>query len=314
LTTFCTITTPRFFAFAKALLYSLKQFDKDVQLTVLVTEEGLAEKEDGITVLNAKELCNIPAFAAIRKQYPDANNDSYRWALKPLLIKHLLESDFGKVIYCDPDIYFTGDYHFLSAKLNNTGILLTPHWHSISTERLDETLPALYRGGLFNAGFIGASKKGLQAITWWLSACIYKMDHTELSGYFDDQKYLDVLPIEFDSIEIIKHRGCNLACWNIEANKRGMMDSKLLINEEYEPVFIHFTKNTADHIFKGYDELLRPYLTNYIGLLKENGFDADKFYPDTDKLTGISIFENLKRKTLIRTRLKRFLTKLIKKI
>jgi hypothetical protein len=311
---FCTIVTESFLPFSKALNHSL-QVHGGAELIVFITSDFESTTEETpFKKIYLSSLANSVELQSLNTKIKNTNLDAYRWALKPFVILHLLKSQYDKVIYCDPDIFFIGNYQFLIDKLENSGILLTPHWNSIIPSNLDETMPSLFRGGLFNAGFIGASKKGLQAITWWLWACIYKMDHTELSGYFDDQKYLDVLPIEFENVEIIKHRGCNLACWNIEANKRSMMDSKLLINEEYEPVFIHFTKNTSDHIFKGYDELLRPYLTNYIGLLKENGFDADKFYPDTDKLTGISIFENLKRKTLIRTRLKRFLTKLIKKI
>ncbi|MBK9568929.1 MAG: hypothetical protein IPO53_02675 [Chitinophagaceae bacterium] len=114
------------------------------------------------------------------------------------------------------------------------------------------------RNGLFNAGFVGASKKGLPALKWWSGACHYKIDRQPELGIFVDQKYLDILPVEYPDIEILQHRGCNIACWNMDTNKRTICNGKLLINDKYEAVFIHFTHETIQQILNGNDYQLRP--------------------------------------------------------
>jgi lipopolysaccharide biosynthesis glycosyltransferase len=314
LTTFCTIITPPFLAFAKTLFHSLRSFNPSIRLVVFITEETSDSIIEGVKVLTPSMIKDASSFAALKKKYPNVLSDSYRWAMKPLLIKHLLESGYDKVIYTDPDIYFVSDYHFLEEQLNTASVLLSPHFNSIEMEELDNTMPAIFRGGLFNAGFVGASKNGLAAISWWLDACIHKIDCTKDSGYYDDQKYLDLLVVEFDNIEIIKHRGCNLACWNIKGSNRSLENGHLLINKKYIPVFIHFTKNTVEHILNGYDGHLNFYLQAYFDLLNKHGFNPHSFYPDHTKVNQLSLLKKIKHLTLIRTRCRNFLSYLAKKI
>jgi len=114
--------------------------------------------------------------------------------------------------------------------------------------------------------------------------------------------------VEFENIRIIRHRGCNLAAWNLDTNKRGLKEGKLVINDEFPPVFIHFAKGTIDNIQNGNDILLRPLLDEYYEQLRKNGLEnLDSFPQET-------FLHYVKRKTLIRTRIKRFLFRLAEKL
>jgi lipopolysaccharide biosynthesis glycosyltransferase len=203
--------------------------------------------------------------------------DKFRWSMKSVFIKHLLEiENYNKVIYVDNDIHFFNDYNFLFDELDNNDILLTPHWSS-SNPYLDEKhYSVLYTSGLFNAGFIGVNNNAVKALNWWAFACEYICEKNESKGQYVDQTHLNLFPIYFDNVKILKHRGCNVAKWNqIECKRTLIANGELYINKKYPIVFIHFTKCTIGETINGNDTLLMPYLIGFNDLLKKNGLPVD---------------------------------------
>ena len=93
-----------------------------------------------------------------------------------------------------------------------------------------------------------------------------------------------------------------------------MVNGRLLINREFEPVFIHFTKDTIANILNRNDALLKPYLDEYIQLLSENGFNLLKNQENLSPGRYSSGVYKLKHSLRLRTRLKRFLYKLAEKL
>jgi hypothetical protein len=154
----------------------------------------------------------------------------------------------------------------------------------------------------------------MEALNWWAEMCPYKTEINQESGLFVDQKYLDILPVQFQGVKIIKHQGCNLASWNIQTCKREIINGKLIINQKFEPIFIHFNRETIVNIFNQNDKLLQPYLEEYIQLLKNEGFDLHHNNKNLDFSKYNTPFLKLKRKLLLRTRLKRFLFKLAERL
>ena len=286
----------------------------DANLTIFVVDQQITLKEKGILTIRPSQLQDSTYFKKIERKYAHTNQDVYRWALKPVLIGHLLEQGYEKVIFIDPDLYFVNDFSFISKQLDTYSVLLTPHWADLDIIKSEDSVLSVLRNGLFNAGFVAASHKGLPAINWWAGMCSYKMERRHELGIYDDQKYLDLLPVQFDGIHILKHRGCNLASWNIQSSKREMVNGRLLINGEFEPVFIHFAKDTIVNILNKNDVLLRPYLDEYIQLLAENGFDLIKNLDNYSPARYETAFYRLKHKIRLRTRIKRFLFKLAEKL
>lgn len=312
--TFCTIITANYLPFAKVLYTSLAKREISVKLQVLVVDGNNFVTEENLFIHQTQDLVKDPVFTKIEKKYAHTNSDYFRWALKPIFISYLLGKEYEKVIFVDPDIYFVSNYDFLVNELDNASVLLSPHWISIEPSQMRDALIQMFRGGLFNAGFIGVSKKGLAAMKWWAEACHYNIEKQPQIGIFVDQKYLDILPVEFEDVKILKHKGCNLAEWNMNSCKRTIKNGQLLILGQYEPIFIHFTKDTIRHITNMNDYLLKQYLDEYMNLLNEKGADekllkglpahTDRFY----------ISNKIKRKLLIRTRLKRWLLRLSEKL
>jgi hypothetical protein len=315
MTTFCTIITADYLPFAEVLYASLQKNVPGTPLQVLVTEKNDFISSDDFIIHSLDSVINSAVSKGIYEKYAHTNPDHFRWALKPVFISYLFEKGFDKVIYADQDLYFVNNFSFLIDELESNNIILTPHWADIDPLKNETNLLTVLQGGLYNAGFIGANKKGAEIINWWAEMCHYKTEDNPELGLFVDQKYLDILPVKFPAVKVIKHQGCNLASWNIETCSREVKDGKLIINQLFDPVFIHFNKETIANILNGNDRWLKPYLEEYARLLKSKGLDLySKNNSNLDFSRYHSTFIKLKHKLLLRTRLKRFFLILARKL
>lgn len=312
--TVCTIITADYLPMAKVLLASLEQQLPGTTLQVLVVDNDTIPSSGNLQVHPVAALAESNYFKGIFQKYGQTSPDYYRWALKPVFIGYLLEKGFNKVLFADPDLYFVGDFRFLFDELDEQHVLLTPHWANLDPIQNEDSLLAVLKGGMFNAGFVGVSSKGAGAMQWWAGLCHYKTEDLTGLGLFVDQKYLDLLPVQFENVKVIKHRGCNLASWNIDTSRRELVSGKLLINGEYPPVFIHFAKDTIVNILNQNDSLLRPYWDAYQQALQKEGFDLTGRMADLDPKQYESAGYQLKHRLLFRTRLKRFFHRIAKKL
>jgi hypothetical protein len=316
--TFCTIITKNYLPYAIALYKSIERFDKQIQLQVLVVDGDVPAEiisgYNGITIIPVHTIMEYNLVKSLHKKYVHTSTNSFRWALKPVLISYLLEQGFKKVLYTDCDIFFYEDYRFLFDDLDISCILLTPHWRT-SDPLVDElAFLSLFTDGIYNAGFIGANREGLPALSWWALACHYRMETNEDMALKDDQSYLDVVPVKFENVKIIRHMGCNISAWNQFECKRVLVGDKVLINGIYTIVFMHYNKRQFIEILKGHDKLLLPYLQQFKKTFEENGDELSSFHKDFNHYYTAGPLLKLKWKLMIRTRIKRFLFLMAQKI
>lgn len=317
--TFCTIINSDYAPYSLALYKSLCKFNPDAVLQVLVIDDDKSacnriSNSPGIRLYFAKDLFNYGLVHTLYKKYAHINNDSYRWALKPVFISYLLEHGFDKVLYTDCDIFFFNDYTFLLQELNTSNILLTPHWRNSDPLTDEESFFALFTGGIFNAGFIASNKKGLPALHWWADACHYKMGPFLELGIYDDQRYLDVLPVKFESVKIIRHKGCNISGWNRTECQRNQVGDKILINNVFPIIFIHFNPVLIQEIIKGHDPNLLPYLKEYRTVFEEEGTPLTTLKKQLHYYLNANAIMRLKWKLKIKTKVKSILFKIAKSI
>jgi hypothetical protein len=316
--TFCTIITKNYFPFALALYKSIYKFDNATTLQVLVVDATESDEDidlyPGISFHSVKDIFNYGLTASIYRKYAYINQDNFRWALKPIFISYLLEYGFNKVIYTDCDIYFYNDYHFLFDELDTSSILLTPHW--INSDPLKDELSflSLLRDGIFNAGFIGANTMALPALTWWANVCHYSMDVNPEVKIREDQGYLNLFPVKFEKVNIIRHRGCNVSAWNQIECKRELVNGEVLINGLYPIIFIHFNWMAFQEIMKGHDGLLLPHLNEYRKVFEESGANLSFFHNDFHLYYAPNALFRLKWRMKIRTRVKQLLFLMAKKL
>lgn len=262
---FCTISTKSHLFKSSVLSDSLKKFGFETIILVVDTDSV-----DQKTTFESKRYLTINDLPKsdvklIKSKY-GMHPDKLRWALKPVLIKCLLNKKYEKVIYVDNDIYFFSSPSIIIDKLNSSNILLTPHFYSTDPKKNQNWLEANYRIGLYNAGFIGANKNAIQMLDWWKDCCIYNVKKSNWRGLYDDQKYLDLVPIIFENVEIVKDTGCNLAGWNY---KNRLM--KLGETDFSSITFVHFAELTIKE-FSKIENPFHPLFNEYLTIMKTKGY------------------------------------------
>jgi len=315
---FCTIITANYFPFALALYKSIRKFNPDIQFHILIADNHAVDVpmafSNNIRTLPVKDILHYSLVNQLHKRYASVNTDFFRWSLKPVFISYLLENGHSKVIYTDCDIFFFDNYDFLFDSLDEASVLLTPHWWNTNVNENEESFVSFFSYGIFNAGFIGVSKKGLPAMEWWAKACYFKIGFFPESGIFLDQKYLDAFPFKFPGTEVVRHCGCNIGEWNTEECKRTIVNDRVLINEEYPIVFIHFTQTLIQQILKGFDPLLKPYFQQYMKTFEEDGTKLSNFDPKLDAHLHPGAIRKIRWTLRIRTRFKSFLFRIARSL
>lgn len=272
---FCTISTHSHLYKTLALADSVQNHGRSFILHVLMVDGDKNYKAQNCVFYNLDDLTGNDTAAQIIKKYKRAS-DKLRWSLKPVFLTHLLKNTDQKVVYVDNDQFFYNDYNFLFDLLSTHSILLTPHYYKHNPVEQQNWLEANYKVGLYNAGFLGASRSGIETLEWWGNCCLYRCEKNALRGLFDDQKYLDLVPVIDKNALVLRHQGCNVAGWNIELCKRTMVNGNVVINNEYPVVFVHYNAFTIRQIENGTDPLLAKMYEEYFMSLKKHKPDLNR--------------------------------------
>jgi hypothetical protein len=262
---FCTISTHDHLYKAYALFDSIAAQGYDCRLHLLCTDARLIYPQPHEHIITY-QLCDLEGDTAraIQEKYA-RQKDALRWSLKPVFMNYLLsEQGVEQLIYADNDICFYSDYTFLFGLLTQYSFLLTPHHYDRSPRERQNWLEANFRVGLYNAGFAGASKAGCATLAWWAESCLYCCEKNMWRGLFDDQKFLDLIPIVDPLAHVVQHKGCNVAEWNRTICKRSIIEGQVFINGQYPVVFIHFNSTTIREIMDQNDPLLIPLFEQYM--------------------------------------------------
>lgn len=267
----CTIITPDYLHYALGLHDSLvesglSEFHFFIFISEFKEHASLEVDRPNTTLLYVDDLKTLPLGLDIFNAYFSTDMDKYRWSMKSVLISELLQNrGFEKVMCVDCDINFFDSPQFLFNELDTYSVLLTPHFRTSDPKADMHNYLLMYTEGIYNAGFIAVSIKGLPAMEWWGRACLAICEKNAAKGQFVDQTHLNLLPVFFDGVHILKHRGCNLALWNIFECRRNLKENgEVRINDDTPVVFIHFTSNTVKNIRFGNDRLLNPHLDKYL--------------------------------------------------
>lgn len=298
---FCTIITIDFVPFAKTLHQSLVQFDQNLEFYVLIVNGLNCEENLNFVCLNLDDLSEKELVDQIQEKYKD-NNNALRWSLKSILLIHLLQKfKHEQVFFLDPDICFFSDFKFLFQELGDSSILLSPHWKRSTPSNEDDSFVSLFTHGLYNAGFVGATNKGIDILKWWAEMCLYACEDNSGKGIFVDQKYLDLFPLLNSEVKVLTHKGCNVAVWNRHECRRSYSeDGSIIINDKYPVVFVHFTY--LPYLIR-FDPQLVKLLEEYDKRLIQNGlphsimFKANQFNKK-QSLRALNVFQRGLRKVI----------------
>lgn len=251
----CTITSGNYLSQAIVAIDALRHYMPELDAHILVADEiDLKTQKNKMPNKHWLTVRDLPCEAAVLRY----QGNSLRWSLKPFLLLHLLDK-YEKVIYIDNDIFTCNKPTELFDRLDEWGIVITPHRRNIKPGT--EDFPFIMSDGYFNAGIVGVSNAGLKAVKWWRDACIWNCPDKPLNGLFSDQKYLDTLYIHFHHLcHMLKNPGYNVASWNVSQNP---VTSDLLVDNEWPVIMAHLTKyrnpndTSLQPLYEEYDARVR---------------------------------------------------------
>jgi len=296
----CTIVTKDYIPWALSLRDSLVIWEPNVIIETLVVDDESEYIRDfnSLKNINFYSLSELQSESKEFRSHDKSDLSKLRWLTKSSFLLYLYRiSHYNKIIYIDGDIHFYNDHTFLWDELTDNRLLLTPHWISIKPS---DDIFLIHNSGLYNAGFLGTTRDSIEIIEWWKKICEFKcVSHPKYFNY--DQGYLDVIPVYFEGVKVLKHKGCNVAYWNSNHLSRYVKDGVGYVGDgvsEFPIVFYHFGRNKFDHFIEGSDKQIRQFLELLNSRLHSYGYKQDLLSLGTQQLINRSIPKTIKNRMM----------------
>jgi hypothetical protein len=205
----CLITDAMYWAETQGLIYNLLHRNRGrIEAHILSLDdfgiEKLVPKGPRLTVhiVTPQEIWSQREWLRLKR----SSHAIQAYCSKSRLLRHAVVKARQPVLYLDSDLYFFKDPIHLAERLKRHSVLLFPHWNDESSHTRVH--------GLFNAGLVGVSPRGVDFLEWWSKLCLVKC--SKEAGFFDDQGYLDLVPIYFKNVGIYRRGDENVAKWNVK--------------------------------------------------------------------------------------------------
>jgi hypothetical protein len=281
-----TICANNYLPYAGVLCESLKQFHPDWHFILGLVDRRLQEVDYdrfGFDDVIPVEAITIPEFETMLQQY---NLVELNTAVKPFFFQHLFKiyPENKQILYFDPDIQVFAPLDSLVAAFDQAAILLVPHFSTPQQGQPGIITPEqrILQRGLYNLGFFGL-KQGQTTevmLDWWRERLIRYCRTLPRKGLFVDQKWIDLVPLFFDEVAILKNQGYDVAYWNLYENHLHRQNGQICTGS-YPLRFYHFSAYQMQK--PGYlDQLTTPFPTEMAAILQDLYRDYKKLLQDKD--------------------------------
>ena len=212
----CTIVARNYLAMASALADSFVAAQPDGAFTVLVIDLGderVDSDDPRIRVLRPTEAGFSEAeFHRMATIYGVVELAT---AVKPTLMRHLLDEGGEAVVYLDPDILVFEPLDEIERWARSDDIVLTPHTSIPLPDDGKHPYEAAFLAcGVFNLGFVAVGPGGGPFLDWWAGRLARQCLDATAQGLFVDQKWIDLAPCYFRH-HIMRAPEVNVAYWNL---------------------------------------------------------------------------------------------------
>jgi hypothetical protein len=142
--------------------------------------------------------------------------------------------EVDRVTYLDADLFFFDTPESVFEEIGSHSVAIIGH-------RFPSHLKHLEKHGIYNVGWLSFKRDehAFACLHWWREQCLeWCYDRIE-DGRYADQKYLDTWPDCIPSVVVLRHKGANLAPWNV-SNYRIRKDGGHIWVDEQPLIFFHF--------------------------------------------------------------------------
>ena len=252
----CTIVARNYLAMASALADSFVAAQPDGTFTVLVIDLGderVDSDDPRIRVVRPTEAgFSAEEFHRMATIYGVVELAT---AVKPTLMRHLLDEGGEPVVYLDPDILVFAPLDEIERWARAEDIVLTPHTSIPLPDDGKHPYEAAFLAcGVFNLGFVAVGPGGGPFLDWWAGRLARQCIDATAQGLFVDQKWIDLVPCYFRH-HIMRAPEVNVAYWNLPVRHFARGPEGWRVNGR-PLTFFHFS---------GYDPARPELLSKYQG-------------------------------------------------
>jgi hypothetical protein len=159
------------------------------------------------------------------------------------------------------------------------------------------------RSGIYNVSMVifKNDERAMACLKWWRERCLEWCYAYYENGKLGDQMYLDDWTTRFTGVHVVKHKGVNLAPWNLnkycisEKDGRIMIDEDPLIYYHYHSFKMYgasaFQLYYSSYLISAHDEknIYPPYVTKIKELIAQMKSDYPDFNYGFDKYPGLLV-------------------------
>lgn len=272
---FFTSINNNYFAKARVLAKSIKQYCEDVKFSLVLSDYIPAEidlSQEPFDEIVTVDQLGIPVDNLHQWIYIHTVVELCT-AVKGQALVKFLEEGSKKVVYLDPDIAVFDALKEMEALLDEHDVLLTPH-QTIpeTTERdiINNEICSL-KHGIYNFGFFAVrnSDNGLAFARWWRDRLLNFCYDDIPNGLFTDQRWGDLAPAMFEGIHILRDPGYNVSTWNIT--------TRTVTKEQDGRYYVNGVPLKFYH-FSGFDSGNQEIMLNLQGKGNPNLFELRAWY------------------------------------
>lgn len=238
----CTIIAKNYVAHARVLARSLGQTNPDSRLWTLIIDEFtdfIEPDHEPFEILTPADIGCAP-FEQMAVRYSVLELST---AVKPWLLRHLMEATGKPVTYLDPDIRVYGSLEQLDRLAAEHGVVLIPHNNEpIPPDGRTPSQVDIMIAGTYNLGYVSLSARPEvgKLLDWWADRLRRDCRVDPLWGYFVDQRWFDLAPGFLSDLAIVRDPEFNVAYWNLHARRLERDDDRYLVDGR--PLgFFHFS-------------------------------------------------------------------------
>lgn len=254
----CTISVKNYLAHARVLAESFREHHPDGVCTVLILDDPrrtieVAETEP-FEILHAEDI-GIPGLHQTAVRYAPTEFSN---AVKPWLLKYLLERGASHIVYLDPDIQIFAGLEEVGELAEQNGIVLVPR--ITEPVPLDDEKPTereIVSDGIYDPGFLALGRGEVSArfLDWWTEGSLCDprtgehktvlLDQMwtlirQARPRFADRRWIDLVPNTFPDTKVLRDPGYGVAYWNLHSRKLERTESAVTVNGR-RLRFFHFS-------------------------------------------------------------------------
>lgn len=283
---------------AFSLLDSVHKYHPQIKFIIcLVDVVDRSQLPAGDYDLVCAEEMRLPFFREMYIKYATLELNS---ALKPYFASFLLDKyQIDRLIYLDSDILLFNKLEPVFEALQDHSIVITPHSMSTVESGFIFDDRNFLRSGIYNAGFFAVrrDKDAGSFLDWWMKKLRNQGFFEPRKGMFAEQLWMNLIPLYFNNVLVLRHKGCNVAYWNLherEVIKRG--EDFFINNNETPLIFFHFSGAGMDCFEKNNPSVSQdrytftdrpdivPVFEQYLENLRKYAFfKSDSYYTITDR-------------------------------